>query len=81
MSFSRSSNPQSGGVSAPTSSACVVTLRRWEQEPADLAVEHADELGTLGDRDAEQLLGREREGVLLVHRRDVVQAIEVGHRA
>lgn len=29
ISFSRSSNPHSGGVSAPTSIACVVTFSRW----------------------------------------------------
>ena len=31
------------------------------------------------DRDAEQTLDRERVGVLLVHRRDVVEPVEIGH--
>ena len=30
--------------------------------------------------DAEQLLDREAEGVLLVHRRDIVEPVEIGHR-
>ena len=47
------------------------------QEAADLAVEHADELGALGDLEAEQLFDGKAEGVLLVHRRDVVEPVEV----
>ena len=47
------------------------------QQPADLVVEHADELGALGHLEAEQLLAGEAEGVLLVHRRHVVEAVEV----
>lgn len=48
ISFSRSSKPQSGGVSAPTSMACVVTLKVGEQPP-DLTIEHADELAPFRD--------------------------------
>ena len=33
-----------------------------------------------GTCDAEQLLDREAEGVLLVHRRDVVEPVEIGDR-
>ena len=32
-----------------------------------------------GTVDAEQLLDRERVGVLLVHRRDIVEPVEIGH--
>ena len=45
----------------------------------DLAIEHADVLGTLGWPDAQKLLDRECEGVLLVHRRDVVEPVEIGY--
>ena len=48
--------------------------------PADLGVEHADQLRALGDLDAEQLLDGEAEGMLLVHRRDVVEPVEIGDR-
>src|SRR4029450_2405225 len=50
-----------------------------EQAP-NLAVEHADELPALGHRDAEQLLGCQAEGVLLVHRRDIIEPVEGGQR-
>ena len=33
-----------------------------------------------GTVEAEQLLGREAEGVLLVHRRDVIEPVEIGDR-
>ena len=56
-------------------------LRRDVQEmremAADLGIEHADELGAPRHRDPQQLLGGEAEGVLLVHRRDVVEPVEV----
>ena len=47
------------------------------EHPADLGVEHPDQ--TAADRDFQphQLLDSEHEGVLLVHRRDVVEAVEV----
>ena len=50
------------------------------EEAADLAIEHADELAALGHVDAEKPLDREREGMLLVHRRDVIEPVEIGHR-
>ena len=49
------------------------------QKPADLAIEHADELRPARNRNAEQPLDRERVGVLLIHRRDIVEPIEIGH--
>src|SRR6476469_2868715 len=50
------------------------------EEPAYLRIEHADELGALRDGDADELLHRERVGVLLVHRRHVVEAVEIRQR-
>src|SRR2546430_8700888 len=50
-----------------------------EQTP-DLAIEDADELPALGHRDAEQLLGCQTERVFLIHRRDVIEPVEVGQR-
>ena len=50
------------------------------QEPADLVIEHANELGALGHLEAQQLLAGEAEGVLSVHRRDVVEPVEVADR-
>ena len=63
--------------------ADVVGLRgdveHMRKDAADLAIEHADELAAARHGDAEQPLDRERVGMLLVHRRDVVEAIEIGH--
>ena len=50
------------------------------QEPADLGIKHADELGPLGHGDADQLLDRERISMFLIHRRDVVEPVEIGKR-
>ena len=49
-------------------------------DAADLAIEHADQLAADRHVDAEQPLDREREGVLLVHRRDIVEPVEIGDR-
>src|SRR2546423_11567927 len=50
-----------------------------EQAP-DLAIQDADELPAPGHRDAEQLLGCQTERVFLVHRRDIVEPVEIGQR-
>src|SRR5215470_3126010 len=50
-----------------------------EQAP-DLAIEDADELPAPGHGEAEQLLGCQTERVFLVHRRDVIEPVEVGQR-
>ena len=47
------------------------------QQAADLGVEHADELGALRHLELQQLLAGKAEGVLLVHRRHVVEPVEV----
>jgi len=50
------------------------------EQPSDLAIEEADELPALGHGDAEELLGRQTERVFLIHRRDVIEPVEVGQR-
>src|SRR5262245_4971202 len=50
-----------------------------EQAP-DLAIEDADELPAPGHGEAEQLLDCQTERVFLVHRRDVIEPVEVGQR-
>ena len=47
------------------------------QDAADFAIEHADELAADRRRDPEQTLDRETERVLLVHRRDIVEPVEI----
>ncbi len=47
------------------------------EDAPDLAIEHADRLAALRRRDAQQALGGEHEGVLLVHRRDVIEPVEI----
>ena len=67
-------------VNAPSSIALAPRQVRWSQMRDDLADDHADELGALGDLlvDAEQLLDRQRVADVVEHRRDVVQAVGVG---
>ena len=55
-------------------------VEEMRKQPADLGIEHADELAAARHLDAEQPLDGEAEGVLLVHRRDVVEPVEIGHR-
>ena len=50
------------------------------QQPPDFGKQHADKLAALGQLDAEQLLRRQAEGMLLIHRRDIVEPVEIGHR-
>ena len=49
------------------------------QDTGDLREQHTDVLATLRRRDAQQFLHRQRIGMLLVHRRDVVEPVEVRH--
>ncbi len=49
------------------------------QEAADLAIEHANKLRPAWDRNAEQAFNRKRISVLLIHRRDIVKPVQVGH--
>src|SRR5262249_55149721 len=50
------------------------------QQPPDLGIEHADQLAAPRHLDAEQLLGGEAERMLLVHRRDIVEPVEIRDR-
>ena len=55
-------------------------VEQMRQDAADLAIEHADQLPAARHRDAEQLFRREAERVLLVHRRDVIEPVEIRDR-
>ena len=49
------------------------------EKPADLGIEHADELAAARNLHAQHALDREAEGVFLVHRRAIVEPVEVRH--
>ena len=55
-------------------------VEQMRQDAADLAIQHADQLPAARHRDAEQLFRREAEGVLLIHRRDVIEPVEIRDR-
>ena len=50
------------------------------KQAPDLGIEHADELTALRHLEPEQLLDGEAEGMLLVHRRDVIEPVEIRDR-
>ena len=50
------------------------------QDAADLAVQHPDQLPAARHGYAEQLFRREAERVLLIHRRDIVEPVEIRDR-
>ncbi len=50
------------------------------KETPDLGIKHADELRPLRYGDADELFDRERISMLLVHRRHVVEPVEIGQR-
>lgn len=47
------------------------------QDAADFRIENADQLAAHRDFKAKQLFDGKRESVFLVHRRDVIEAVEV----
>ena len=55
-------------------------LQQMVHQPPDLAEQHTDILGAAGHLDSEQLFLDKRESMFLVERRDVIEAIEIGHR-
>ena len=55
-------------------------VEEMREQAADLAIEHADELTALGHLDAKQLLHCQAEGMFLIHRRDVVEPVEIADR-
>src|SRR2546423_168065 len=50
------------------------------QQAADLAVQNPDQLRTARHGDAEQLFRRQTKRVLLIHRRDVIEPVEIRDR-
>ena len=55
-------------------------VEQMRQDAADLAIEHPDQLPAARHLDAEQLFRRETERVLLIHRRDIVEPVEIRDR-
>ncbi len=54
-------------------------VEEMREEPADLGIENADELAATRHGDPKEPLDGKREGMLLVHRRDVIEPIEIRH--
>src|SRR5262249_7986851 len=55
-------------------------IEQMRKQPSDFAIEDADELRATRDRDAQKLFRRQAERMLLVHRRDIVEAVEIRDR-
>src|SRR5262245_51737509 len=55
-------------------------IEQMRKQPSDFAIEDADELSAARDRDAQKLFRRQAERMLLVHRRDIVEAVEIRDR-
>src|SRR6266542_3470900 len=53
-------------------------IEKMREQPADLAIEYANELGASWHLDSQQPFRRQAERMLLVHRRDVVEPVEIG---
>ena len=64
--------------------AHIQRIRRYVQQVVqharDFGEQHADPLAALRHLDAKEFLGGERERVLLAHRRNVIEPIEIRHR-
>ena len=52
-------------------------VQEMRQEPADLGIEHADELPAPRHLQAEQSFDGQAEGMFLIHRRDIIEAVEI----
>ena len=50
------------------------------EDAANLGVEHTDELGAARNGEAQQLFCGHTKGMLLVHRRDVIEPVEIADR-
>ncbi len=55
-------------------------IEQMRQDAADLAVQDPDQLPAARHLDAEQLFRRQTEGVFLIHRRDIVEPVEIRDR-
>ena len=53
-------------------------VQKVVQNAADLAIENTDILRAARNLDADGALDGQRPGMLLVHRRDIVQPVEIG---
>ena len=49
------------------------------ENATDFRIEHADQLAALGHIHAQKLLDGQAEGMLLIHRRAIVEPVEVRH--
>jgi hypothetical protein len=55
-------------------------IEKMRQDAADLAIQHPDQLPAARHGYAEQLFRRQAERVFLVHRRDIVEPVEIRNR-
>jgi hypothetical protein len=55
-------------------------IEQMRKQPSDFAIKDADELCSARKRDAQELFRRQAERMLLVHRRYVVEAVEIRDR-
>jgi hypothetical protein len=55
-------------------------VQKMREQPPDLGIEHADQLRASRHGETEELLNREAEGVLLIHRRDIIEPVEIRDR-
>jgi hypothetical protein len=58
--------------------ACVVTLRRWFRTRPISQIQHPDQRGPPRHGGAGELLDGQAPGMLLVHRRHIVEPVEIG---
>ena len=54
-------------------------VQHVRQDATDFRIQDADQLRPVRNLDAQQLLDGQAEGVLLVHRRDIVQPVQIRH--
>ena len=54
-------------------------VEQMGENAADFGIEHADQLAALGHIHAQQLLDGQTEGMFLIHRRAIVEPVEVRH--
>src|SRR6185437_10911592 len=54
-------------------------IEQMIEDARDLGEEHTDHLGPRRRIDAHELLDRKRVGMLLTHRRDVIEPVEIRH--
>ena len=55
-------------------------IQKMREHPPDFAIKHPDELSAPGNSELQQLFRRQAECMLLVHRSDIVEPIEIWNR-